>query len=79
MIDTRRLDEYPQNTHSRSYMDSDWSMRDAGGRQVVNLSGPWKLNVEKSDYGNMPKPDNEPDLKWTYNIVHPIAYGGSVR
>jgi len=43
--------------------------------EVLNLSGTWKLNVEKSDYGNMPKPDrsftmkiehSEPNLKWSY-------------
>jgi hypothetical protein len=43
--------------------------------EVLNLSGRWKLNIEKSDYGNMPKPDrgftatiehSEPDLKWSY-------------
>ena len=42
--------------------------------EVLNLSGTWKLNVEKSDYGNMPKPDrsftmkiehSEPALKWS--------------
>jgi hypothetical protein len=42
--------------------------------EVANLSGTWKLNVEKSDYGNMPKPKGtftmkiehtDPTLKWS--------------
>ena len=43
------------------------------GAGVVNTSGTWKLNVEKSDYGKRPKPKDitvkiehkEPSLKYT--------------
>ena len=42
--------------------------------EALDLSGTWKLNAEKSDFGNMPKPTvnvvmkiehNEPGIKWT--------------
>ena len=42
--------------------------------EAADLSGTWKLNVEKSDYGNMPKPKGsftmkiehtEPTLNWS--------------
>lgn len=49
-----------------------WTM--SVNAEVLNLSGTWKLNVDKSDFGNMPTPTviviikiehKEPNIKWS--------------